>query len=61
MEIFSSLPLLLRVHRGVASSPTPTKPRLSMFAGSLAGVTGSVIGLLSGVALKDGAVGKGGG
>jgi len=31
------------VQRGVASSPTPTRPRRSIFAGFLAGVMGSLI------------------
>jgi hypothetical protein len=32
----------VRAQRGVASSPTPTRPRLSIIAGFRTGVTGSL-------------------
>jgi hypothetical protein len=57
----SSLLCEARVQRGVVSSPTPTRPRLSIVAGSLAGVTGSLGWSWSGVVLRCmGPVGSGG-
>ena len=55
-----SLSASVRTQRGVVSSPTPTRPRLSIIAGFRKGVTGSLGAEWSGVALLK-YIGGGGG